>query len=406
MQAAINVIEENVPDYELPDLLSIQGGKRVKNIQDWREIQRPHLLEIFSREVYGKVPNHALEVTYKPLATNERAIDGLCIRKEVCVEFHRGHQTCNMELLIYLPQSAKRASVPTFIGLNFMGNHTIHADPEIRLCRGWVPDDPDLGVVNQRATEGSRGARSSRWPVERILERGYGIATIYCGDLDPDFDDGYQNGIHPLFYQDGQFAPQSDQWGAISAWGWGLHRAMDYFERDDQIDQMRVAVFGHSRLGKTALWAGAQDERFSIVIANNSGCMGAALSRRKFGETIGAINQRFPHWFCQNFKGYMGREEALEVDQHMLIASIAPRPVYIASAEGDLWADPRGEFLAAQAAGAVYQINGKQGLELEDMPALHTPIYNDIGYHIRSGDHDINAYDWERFLDFAQHHWG
>lgn len=397
-----NYDEDKVPEFKLPDPLTLKSGKKVKNAQVWNNKRRPQILKLFEEHVYGRSPAPRDDMHFEVTSVNEKALDGKAVRKEVSVYFSAAKDGPQMSILMYLPANAK-GPTPTFLGLNFNGNHAIHPDPQITLAKGWVRKGK--GVVDNRATEDSRGSNASRWAVDMILDRGYGVATIYYGDIDPDFDDDFQNGVHPLFNKEGEKKPAPDGWGSIAAWSWGLSRAVDYFETDGHVDHKRIAVMGHSRLGKTSLWAGASDERFAIVISNDSGCGGAALSRRRFGETVKRINTSFPHWFCDNFVKYNDNEDELPVDQHMLISLIAPRPVYIASAQEDRWADPRGEFLSGFYADPVYKLLGTEGILADKMPQIDKPVMGTIGYHIRTGQHDVTDFDWNAYLDFADKHY-
>jgi hypothetical protein len=401
-----NYDEAKVPPYVLPDPLVLNNGRRVTDAKTWTKQRRPELLELFREHVYGRSPGRPRGMKFEVRSVDKAALGGKATRKEVRVLFTGKADGPWMDLLLYLPNQTKRP-VPAFLGLNFYGNHTIAADPGITLSSRWMRDSKEFGVVNNRATEASRGVRTNRWPVDMILARGYALATIYYGDLEPDHPEGWKDGVRAALSKDGahtQWKP--GDWGAIGAWAWGLSRALDYFETNRDVDAKRVAVLGHSRLGKTSLWAGAQDERFAIVISNDSGCGGAALSRRAFGETVGRINTSFPHWFCDRFNEYNENEAALPVDQHELIALMAPRPVYIASATEDRWADPRGEFLSGKHAEPVYALFNKGGLGVADQPKPDHPVGDFIGYHLRTGKHDITPYDWEQYLNFADRHFG
>lgn len=361
--------------------------------KEWQKVARPAIFEFFQQQVYGKTPPTQPTVDFRIIDEGE-AFDGKVLRREV--EMTIGGTTKAL-VLIYLPMNHK-GKVPVFLGMNFKGNHQIATDPEITISDN-APKGKELG------NDPERGAAASRWPVELITEAGYGVVTLYRGDIDPDFDDGFQNGIHPHFYVAQQTKPLADEWGTIGAWAWSLSRVMDYLERDKDIDHKHVAVIGHSRLGKTSLWAGAQDKRFAMVISNNSGCGGAALSVRRHGETVEKINTAFPHWFCDNYNRYNNNEEALWIDQQGLIALIAPRPVYVASASLDDWADPEGEFLSALYASPVYKLYGKRGLSNTQMPKVgETDADGYVAYHLREGLHDITAWDWERYIRFADKH--
>ena len=397
-----NYDEDKVPNYTLPDPLITEKGQAVDSQEQWWQKRRPQIARLFEKQVYGKPPEQTLELRFDVLSINEQALDGKATRKEIRVFFTSEDVRPYMDILLFVPNEATQP-VPAFLGLNFVGNHAVSSDPSITLSDQWMLNRKGTGVVDHKATEASRGVRAKAWPAEMIIERGYALATVYCGDIDPDYNN-FQDGVHPLFYEAEQSEPADDAWGTIGAWAWGLSRALDYLETEDAVADDQVAIIGHSRLGKAALWAGAQDQRFGMVISNNSGCGGAALFRRAYGETVEAINNACPHWFCDNFKQYNKNEESLPVDQHMLLALIAPRPVYVASAEGDQWADPKGEFLSAVHATPVYKLLGKEGLPVTEMPDVDHPIMGTIGYHIRHGKHEINDYDWQQYLNFADKH--
>ncbi len=402
-QNAVNQEESKVKPYTLPDLLTGGNGKKALTVQDWEKWRRPEILRMLESEMYGRTPKKRIEIRRQVIEEDTKALGGKATRKQLALFLGEKLNGPRLDVLIYLPNQAARP-VPAFLGLNFNGNQAVHSDPAILISRSWQRENRDNGIIDHRATESSRGVDASRWMVEKVLARGYAVVTACYNDMDPDFDDGFQNGIQPLFYRPGQKTPAADEWGAIGAWAWGLSRILDVLEKEKAIDARRVAVHGHSRLGKAALWAGAQDRRFALVISNDSGCGGAALSKRNFGETVGRINTSFPHWFCTSFRKYNDREEALPFDQHMLLALIAPRPLYVASAEEDLWADPLGEFLGAKNAEPAYALFSKAGLGTDRMPPVHQPVGDFIGYHIRAGKHNITEYDWEQYLKFADRH--
>ena len=365
-----------IPEFTLPDPLVMQDGTPVTTAEQWYRQRRPELVEIFTTEMYGRAPGKP-EMSFEVIEEAAPALDGKAIRHEVRISYARKKY---IHLLVYTPADAQEP-VPTFLGVNFKGNITICDDPGIhdvpealKKAYGVYPELP-------------RGSSAGRWPVADIVARGYGVATYHCSDVDPDYYDGGRNGAIGLIYEEGQNYPEPDQWGSIAQWAWGLSRCLDYLETYDKVNAQKVAVLGHSRMGKTALWAGVADERFAMVISNDSGCSGAALSRRKVGETVYILNSHFPHWFCDNYKKYNNNEDALPFDQHELIACVAPRPVYVASSEQDGWADYIGERLAEQEAAKVYRFLGLG------------PEY--LGYHIKMGPHSITIEDWNHYMDFA-----
>ncbi len=398
-QRNVNYDEEKVPKYELPELLQLENGETVKSVQQWEKQRRPELMELFASRIYGHTPADKIDVTYEIVTDNPNAMGGKATVRQVRFIFSKGSEKREAILLLYLPNDAK-GKVPVFVGYNFKGNHSTTNDITVLYS-------PVFHLVKESEhPDWIRGNQTNRWPYEMIIDRGYAIATMCYHDIFPDDHKLKERSIIPLFpgYDPQKNAPE--EWQAIGAWAWGSSRIVDFLETQAEIDSNKIAIMGHSRQGKAALWAGAQDERFKVVISNNSGCGGAALFRREYGETIDIINNAFPHWFCENFREYNKREQSLPVDQHQLIALIAPRKVYVASAEEDRWADPRGEFLSAYHAGPVYSLYGLSTIESDEMPELHAPIMKDVGYHIRAGKHDVTDYDWEQYIDFADMHFG
>ncbi len=364
--------EDEVPDYTLPDPLEFEDGSPVEDADDWMEARRPEVLALFREHVYGHRPGPPASVVFEVIEEDPEAMEGDATLKRVNIRSIEDGNEHAFELILFTPNAATEPP-PVFLLMN-------NRDPE--------------------NTDPTREERSGFWPAEQVIERGYAVAAFQVGDVAPDSADRFREGVMRLF-EDPEEERAPDGWGALAAWGWGASRVMDYFETEDSVDAARVALLGHSRGGKASLWGGAEDERFAIVISNNSGCGGAALSRRRYGERVSRINESFPHWFCVNFREYNGREDELPVDQHMLVALMAPRPVYVASASEDNWADPRGEFLAAYHAGPVYELVGETPFPVDEMPEPGEAAHGTIGYHLREGAHNLTPEDWEHYMDFA-----
>lgn len=375
----------DVPDYELPDVMQTAEGSRVTSREQWRSERRGEVLEMFREHVYGRRPGDPDALAFEMIEEDGEAMEGRATLRRVMIHSRVSDRSDDavrptvrehaFELIVFVPNEAE-GPAPLFLLMN------------------------NRGAEN---TDATRERKSGFWPAEEVIDRGYGIAALQVRDLAPDSAEGYTEGVIGLF--EGDVEPDQrpdDAWMALAAWGWGASRAMDYFEADEGIDASQIGLVGHSRGGKAALWAGAEDERFAMVVSNNSGCGGAALSRRRVGERLSQINGNFPHWFAENFSAYNGREHELPVDQHMLVALIAPRAVYIASADEDLWADPRGEFKSLTHASPVYALWGEEAIDPERMPSLDEPLHvGRRGYHIRSGGHNLTPYDWHRFMDLA-----
>ena len=389
----VNYDESKVGTYTLPNPLIMADGKPVRDAKTWTAKRRPEILRLYEENQFGRAPGRPADMSFDVFDKGTPAFDGTATRRQVTIYFSKDKAGPKMDLLLYLPAGAQKP-VPLLLNISFLPNSTAVVDAGVRQGEVW-------GKNNQRVPA-QPGGGFGRLNVAPVLARGYGIATVYYGDIDPDFLGGVPLGVRKLYLKPGQTEPAPGEWGAISAWAWGLSRALDYLETDAGVDARRVAIFGVSRLGKTVLWAGARDPRFAMVIASCSGEGGAALSRRDYGETIAHLTAptRYPYQFCANYGKYAQHVDQLPVDGHMLVALMAPRPVLLQTGDTDYWSDPKGEFLAAVAAAPVYHLFGKQGLETDQWPAAGVPILHDIGYFMHSGGHGSLPGDWEQYLKF------
>ena len=363
--------EVKILPYTLPEVLKTIDGKTVHKTSEWEKKRRPEILTLFENNIYGQMPQNYDNITYKIINDVANVMDGKAHLKEVTITVEKANKFLAIHLILFTPNDRKKNS-PVFLLIN-------NRDKE--------------------NTDATRKVKSEFWPAEMAIDSGYAIAAFHVSDAAHDNMDTYQNGVLQLYPE--QLVADNGM-KAIGAWAWAASRVMDYFKTDKEIDFNKVSLVGHSRGGKAALWAGAQDERFAIVFSSCSGNTGAALARRKYGETIKAINTTFPHWFNNNYKQFNDNENALTVDQHMLISLIAPRPVYTTSATKDLWADPVGSYLSISEAQKVYTLYGKKSGLTTNPPPANIPIIQSIlGYHNREGIHNMTAYDWGNFIRFA-----
>ena len=393
----VNYDEDKVGAYKLPDPLVMLNGKPVRDAKTWNEKRRPEIIRLFEENEYGKAPGRPAGMTFEVFDKGTPAFDGKAIRKQVTVHFTADPAGPKMDLLLYLPAKAS-GPVPFLLNVSFTANSNTVDDPGVKVGEVWGPDKKKIPAA--------QGRRFGRIDVVRLIDAGFGFGTIYYGDIDPDFLGGVPFGIRAKYLKPGQTEPAPDQWGAIAAWSWGISRAMDYLETDKGVDAKRVAIHGVSRLGKTVMWAGAHDTRIALVIASCSGEGGAALSRRNYGETVAHLTapSRYPYQFCANYSKFAEHVDQMPVDANMLVALMAPRPVLLQTGDKDFWSDPKGEFLAAVAAGPVFRLLGKEGLNTDQMPAAGVPILFTIGYFMHSGGHGTIPSDWDQYVKFLRMH--
>ncbi|MDP4209134.1 MAG: acetylxylan esterase [Bacteroidota bacterium] len=371
---AQNYDESKVLPYKLPELLQTQAREKVTTIKEWEKIRRPEILKLFEDNIYGQVPKDFDQIKFELKKEDKTAMGGKATLKEVGITVSRNRKSVTINLVMFVPNKVKKP-VPIFLVINNRGIRTMDA---------------------------TRERKDGFWPAEEVIDAGYGIAGFDVKDAAPDNKTAYVKGVLELYPEQLKI---NNGMGVLSAWAWGASRAIDYLEKDKAVDAKKIMTVGHSRGGKASLWCGAQDKRVVIAISNDSGESGAAISRRNFGETIKDILRTFPYWFCKNYHQYIDNEDKLPVDQHMLLALIAPRGVYVGNAAEDLWADPKGQYLSLVCAQPVYGLYGFETDLPAEMPAVNERVFRShMGFHNREGKHNMTPYDWQQFIAFANNY--
>lgn len=391
-----NTDEDKVRDYTLPDPLLAAGGEKINTQAGWQKKRRPEVMALFETYQHGRTPNQPIRVEHEVLERDVPGMNGLSRRTQVRIRFPDHPEVTPIRLLVNVPKAAQ-GPVPTLLHISFTPNPLLFEEEGIDEGEAWnsrmqlrIPDREAMRLRDVRP--------------ERLIERGYGVATVYYGDIEPDFDHGGKYGVRTMFPDTDR--QEADAWGHIGGWSWGLSRIMDYLQADPAVDGQKIALSGVSRLGKTVLWAAARDERFAMVIPILSGEGGASISRRNFGETVADLTNplRYPYWFAPQYEQYAGREDDLPVDGHMLLSLIAPRPVLQIVGSTDTWSDPMGEWVAARAATPVYQLYGKSGIPAGSELTLGKPVLHDMGFFMHDGGHTVLPEDFDVILDFMDLH--
>lgn len=380
---------------DLPDPLTSLDGTKIATKEDWANKRRPELKMLFQHYMYGFFPEKPANLAFKVERVDPKALGGKATLKEITISYGP-EGTPKMHLLIIIPNK-RTGPAPVIVGVNFPGNHTVLNDPKIRLPLGWV--GTGKGVKENKATDAGRGSAIDTWAIEQTIDAGYAVATFYAGDVEPDRKDKREGVLAHI--RSGHDVEHD--WGAIAAWAWGIQRAIDYLVTDSDIDASRIIVFGHSRMGKTALLAAAFDDRIALAIPHQAGCggTGPSRSRNPKAETVERITTAFPHWFTPTFSKFAKNVDKLPFDQHCLVAICAPRPVLYTNATDDQWANPDGQFDMLVAADPVYKLMGSPGLGVKTMPEVGKLVTSPLGYYIRDGKHSTTPADWRIFVEYA-----